>query len=414
MVRLKDKHYGVASCVIRSLGRLGLGVLVARSLGTDGYALFVLLVATEVIVTTLCNALHSQPLLTIAPGLPESERGAIERHVRRQVGRLAAALLVGGVGVALVAGTFTDASPWTLLAFVAALAATVVTDCWRAIRQGRFSSRITVPADFVVYALPVAGLWLWGDGQPGDAGPGAQTLMWSLLLVGQLLAARLLRQPLATNRPSAATLRELRSVAVPFACGSAVVSLSSRTQPYVLAAVATSAELSWFGCAVSLMGPMRLLSGSLSAVLRPRMALNRAEPAGTSDALRKAWSMQLALGGALLLGCALFGTMFVRLVFGEGFAAVGSLLPLAVVFATMEGVGAVQAVAVQTRCLRGAHVVTRSRSWAGLVGVVLLAVLAPMFGASGALWALAAAEAVFLWQLLVPVAQTVNRARSMP
>lgn len=410
MLGLKDKHYGVASCAVRSLGRLALGVVIARRLGTDGYSLFVVLVATEVIATTLANALYAQPLLTMAPGLPERQRLALESYALRKVGHLSAAVLVLGVASALIVALMAERSAWTLVMFSGATAATVIADSCRAVRQGRFESRITVIGDAVAYGVPVTGLVL------SSSGPATQTVMWGLLLAGQLLAIRIVRPRRVFERLEEESLRKFRDLAIPFASGSAAVSLSSRTQPYVLGGLASAAQLSWFGCAVSLMGPMRLLSGSLSAVLRPRLAKQHGhgDDVTKNGTLRKALFLQLLLGVVLLLLTIFAGTALARFVFGCEFAAVGGLLPVAVLFATMEGIGAIQTVAAQTRSADGARLATRSRCWAGAIGILLLLILCPLAGALGALWALVVAETVFLWLLLAPSIHAVKRARSIP
>jgi O-antigen/teichoic acid export membrane protein len=411
MFGLKDKHYGIASCALRSLGRLCLGVLVARRLGTDGYSLFVILIGTEVIVSTFSNALYAQPLLTMAPGLSHDERVALEGHARRRVASFAGVVLVIGMVVAPLVGAVAQVSAWTLLLFISATAAMVVADCSRAIRQGRFESQRTVVADLMAYGVPVTCLLMLGSDLVG-----MQTLMWGLVFVGQLLAIRIMRIRRVSVRPEQETLRRYRELAVPFATGSAVVSLSSRTQPYVLGALASTAQLSWFGCALSLMGPMRLLSGSLSSVLRPRLALQQGHGDHVAQArcLRQALVLQLALGATLFVTTVLGGSWLARLVFGDAFEGVGALLPVAVIFAMLEGIGAIQTVAAQTRSTNGARLATRARTLAGSVGLILLACLCPLAGASGALWALVAAETVFLWRLLLPAGQVMNRVRSIP
>ena len=84
------------------------------------------------------------------------------------------------------------------------------------------------------------------------------------------------------------------------------------------------------------------------------------------------------------------------------------------IFATLEGTGAIQAVAAQPKSTGGVQLATRARMFAGAVGLILLGCLCPLMGAAGALWALVAAEVVFLLQLLLPAVQTVKRVRSMP
>jgi O-antigen/teichoic acid export membrane protein len=139
--------------------------------------------------------------------------------------------------------------------------------------------------------------------------------------------------------------------------------------------------------AANVMGPMLLLSGSLSSVLRPRLAMQQGQGDHVAQArcLRQALVLQLALGATLFVAMVLGGSWLARLVFGDAFAGVGALLPVAVIFAMLEGIGAIQVVAAQTRSTNGARLATRARIVAGAVGLMLLACLCPLAGASGAL-----------------------------
>jgi len=169
------------------------------------------------------------------------------------------------------------------------------------------------------------------------------------------------------------------------------------------------------GASLSLVGPLRLLAGGLSSVLRPRLALAQGGGAHqTCAALRKAVTLQLAVGLALFFAALALGERLVTLVFGDGFAGGGLLLPLAVVYATVEGMAALLVVSAQTRYERGAMRATSSRAAAGFLAIVALGLLAPQLGAPGALWAMILGELAFVGLLTRGGLHEPGRVRSSP
>jgi O-antigen/teichoic acid export membrane protein len=153
-----------------------------------------------------------------------------------------------------------------------------------------------------------------------------------------------------------------------------------------------------YGAAALLIGPLRMLSMTMSSVLRPRFSwhLNQGRP----DEVRRV--VLLAVGGFLVSGlfalvaAVSLGEWPVVLLFGEEYRGVGRILPWAAAFAMLEAIGATLVVLVQTALPNGPAIVTglRTATTAGALAIVWPA--CSRFGATGAFAAAAAVELLFV------------------
>ncbi|MCR9247385.1 MAG: hypothetical protein NXI31_20335 [bacterium] len=408
---LGDAHAAVLDSGVRSLGRLLLGVVAARCAGADGYAVFVMLVAIEVVSTSFANALFAMPLLTIAPGLEEGERAAASQWTQRRVVRAGTLVALGGVAIAFPVTGFLDIGALTVVAFGCAVGASIVADGMRAVRQAYFEAQRTVFADGVAALVPLLTvLWL------APVGDAAITWLFFGVSAGQAAAAMRMHRASTTNVPARSTRDALRELARPFAAGSAITSVTSRTQPLILGLVASTAEIALFGAAVALVGPMRLVTGALSGVLRPRLsrAVGRGGLGDPATTLGRGIALQLGFGCCVLVAVTVAGEQLSEFVFGAGFAGVGGALPLAALFAVLEGLGAIGTVAVQTMVPGGASRATFARFMAGSCGLLGMWLVAGRAGAVGALAVMVAVELLFLSLVTTGARQRANRPRSIP
>ncbi len=390
-----DKYYATADAAARSVLRLALGVAIARLTSPEIFAAYVVLMAIEVVATSLWQALFTAPLLTGATGLPPEDRDALwRRAVLRQPGWLF--VLFAGVGAAAL--VFVDGLTLILgtgfgLAVVLAAAASVL----RACLQSRFLSGASLVATGVVGVSVVLGLALaWRMNWDAHAAA------WWSVAAGNALSLPILwtRVPAPAASESARALDDGRTryLAREILSGTIAYSACSRTQAFVLTSVSATAQTAAFGVATTTIGPVRMLSQLLSGLVRPRVALHFGR--GAAPRARRVLVLStlstLGAGVALVLLLAIAGRPLVGLVFGDAYALDPLVLPLAAAFGTLEGVGTLLMLGAQSGLERGATSVTRTRWVLSIVSVALVVPACVWAGATGAFALMAAIEGVFV------------------
>ncbi|MEM7309604.1 MAG: hypothetical protein AAF682_23215 [Planctomycetota bacterium] len=387
-----DKLYAFGAEGLRSATRFALGIAVARWAGADAYAIFVLLLTAEVVVHTLANSAWAMPMTTLAPGQDEPQRSALIRHAARR--HVCASVLSGPLLLAL-GPLLAPGAGWAVyLGCALAVAATGVLNFYRNWLGAVFRSRSMFWADLFSNGLPLAAVgvaWFHGD---------VVLAYWYARGLGALLAVALMaraapRSPLHGARPDPGALGSFGDMGRHMLVGSLANAACSRSQPFVLAAVATTAGISLFGAANTLIGPARMLSMALSVVLRPRLSLHFR--AGNDDA---GWRTTLkGLGLASLAGVGLLalflvaGESIARLVFGPSFAGLERVLPWAGAYALTAAVTGVLAIVIQT--MDGAKKTAQLRIAAGAVSLALTFPGCFFFGAPGAFGSLFASELLY-------------------
>lgn len=406
-----DKVYGLADSIGRSMCRLLAAIFLAPICGPDLYSVFVLCVTIEVIATTLPNAVFLSPMLSIGPGLHGSERDPYLRCIRRRHLRWS---LVGAILGAAFAPLFADRDlpPHLWVAFGAALLATGALNGARAVRQARFEARVAFWSDTGALVLPPLAILLFAS----SGAAVALTIYFGTLAATSAIAAWTCVRGTspATNSESAPTeaMERTRRMGPPMATGSVAYSVSSRVQPFVLQLASGASAVSVFGAANTLIGPLRLVAMAAAGVLRPRLSFLQGH--GEHE---RAWQLLvqvcLLLAGssiAAIILAALMGPWLSGLVFGAGFDAVGSLLPIAFLFAGLEASAAIMVVALQVLHANGTRTATRYR--VAVSGIAVLAVWpACAWGAAqGAFFALCATELAFLGMIVLALRRALAPA----
>ncbi len=391
-----DKVAAIGTSAVRSVSRVGLGVAVARMGDPESFARFVLFMAIETIVSTVVNAVVTTPLITLSSGAGTDEAAALDGVARIRARQLA---VLGSCGGAVAAAVLTSAPPAEIASFAGFLWLSALATPAQGSLTAAFRSRLvfaseTAFAGAAACTLAIAVL-------SGSAGG---TMTWMACASGA--AARLAM--LAKRKRATATTTEttvdakaaarMTTIAKPMVIGSLGVTASSRAQPFVLQAMLGPLDVAAFGAAQTLAGPIRLFSGSMSGVLRPRLGLHARRGDGSAfvRALLLAIVPIVLLGGVLAATAAAGGEKVLRLIFGAGFESAAACFAALTVYATLEAVGACSAVAVQSLSEAGTVAVTKARLAVAAVSLALLVPAALWGGTVGSAWALAATEGVFV------------------
>jgi len=394
---LSDKHFSFADTVVRSISRFAVAMLMARLIGRNGYSLFVLLTAVELTFISIANSLYVAPMLVLAPGRSPEVRDGLYRLVGRKLSRLAAGVII--VGLVLLPVLAWRGVPVTLVVgFLLNVVALSYLQAARGRLSAEFRSHRSLCADTVAVLFVLAGL-----GVVSTLGLAALNVYWWLSAVGGL-AALLITGAVGTNLGSVSPDLSERygSMGRHMAVGTASNTLCSRAQPFVLAFAGGPWVVSAFGAAATFVGPIRLLSMSISGLLRPRFSLyvNRHNP----QRLRRLFGLTIVgfgMFGAVSLCVSLVaGEALIRLAFGPEFGGMRKLLPWAVIFASVEAVGATVVILVQSALPNGAAVATRWRIAALVVSSIVIWPASVSWGAAGAFAATSVVESIFVIPML--------------
>ncbi|MBI5850086.1 MAG: hypothetical protein HZB39_03475 [Planctomycetes bacterium] len=391
-----DPWHGLLRVGVNAAARVGLGIGVARTAGTESFAIWVALVTVEVLLSTLLMAGWLTALGSIAPRLPVADAENLLAHGCRR-----GLVLATGTTLALVLATplatLCGVPVAVHLAFVAATGAWLASQVHATVLVAAYRSASAVRAQALAYLPPLAGIG-------ASALTGADPLVAVFLASagGQLGAALWMRR--AIPRATTPTLptrvaEEVAAVGRAALLGSVANSVCTRVQPFALAWLGGPIAVALFGAANTLAGPLRVLAGAAGDVLRPRLARHQGplgDPAVARRLLAFSFAAVAAGGIALVAGCVLFGEGIGTRIFGGRFLGIGEVMPAAAIFVTMAAVVHVLVVALQTRSLEGTQLATRARSIAAAATLVLVGPSCALDGARGAFVSMIAGEVTFL------------------
>jgi O-antigen/teichoic acid export membrane protein len=392
-----DKYFAFGGNIARSLSRVLVAVLIARLAGESAFGIHVILIACETVIASIIMSLIAAPMMTLVPARTGIARDALVRWAAtgaRRMSLLAALLATAGTPLAVNAGVPLLA----YLGFCVSLATWGACLSTRGWRQAGFNSARAFWADASGLSLPIVAVAI-----AAVLDAPVMTWFWCGNALGGLVALRVLGWPRRTNHDAdaIALLSEARTMGRHMTIGTLANTLCARIQPLVLAFVGGATLVATYGASATLVGPLRLLSMTMSGVLRPRFAWHHGR--GRPDELRRLTT--ITIGGFLVVGLpsiavsALLGDTVGMLVFGSDLGNLSMVLPWAGAFAMLEAIGATLVVLAQTTMRRGAAIVTTIRTLTSLIALVVLWPACSNFGAIGAFAAAAALELVFVGAL---------------
>jgi len=394
-MRLSDKHFAFLDNMLRSLARFGISVLVARLAELDRYATFVLAASAEIATQSVITSVAIAPMISLASGRSGRDEKAVYDRGRLLTRRIVILTATIGLLAAAFAGRF-GISASMVLGFSASTVAWSLVLWTRGRLSAGFRSRQGFIGDLaglaVAMALTVAA---------ASSGLDVVAAFWWSNAAGGFVAWALMMKGCSTGRPTAldsASHRRFGDMSRAMTVGTVAVAAAGRIQPFVLASVGGAALVGLFGVVATLIGPMRLLSMSLSNLLRPRFSLysNTDRPERLRSTMAAAVVLVLLAGGCGTLFSAVLGGTFVRMLFGTSFTVPAGVIPLAAIYATLEAVGAIGVVCVQVVLANGAAVATRRRVVVTATTLALLWPACARFGVAGAFGTVAVLEVVFV------------------
>jgi O-antigen/teichoic acid export membrane protein len=236
--------------------------------------------------------------------------------------------------------------------------------------------------------LTAAGLGV-GLAATGDALVGMAV---ALLLLGALSLgpdARAARRFAAVEPPaSRGAKRRLALRTLPIGLAAALLAASAQTPAYVLERTHDVAALGELGVVMSVAYVAQLLNVALGNAAIPRLAARWRDGYGLSRLLGRLLLGVAACDGLLVLGVVVLGPVYLRVVFGEPYAALAPDLVLAAAGAAVAGLGNMLSQALTAMGRFGQQLVINA---VGLVGSVVIALwLVPGGGLRGAMWTLLA------------------------
>ncbi|MDG2168950.1 MAG: hypothetical protein P8L44_13620 [Opitutales bacterium] len=140
-----------------------------------------------------------------------------------------------------------------------------------------------------------------------------------------------------------------------------------------------------------------MLSGAISGLLRPRLAMHKIQGSTPNfqRALNQAFLLVGAVGASGILISALLGPHIITFLFDPSLRSAGWLLPLAMLYATIEVVTSIQVIALHTKYERGAVMATKLRILAAVISLALIYPLSLWLGAWGAYTTILIAELTY-------------------
>ncbi len=388
ITQLRDRTYGMVDVFVRAASRLVLSVLIARQVGGEVYATFVLLVGVEIVCTSLLYAGVTTPFMSVAPGLSQSRQAALEHHALRLHLRASALVLVVGSACAI----WTD--PRLTLAFASFLAASLIANCLRSFCQSHFKSRVALIGDCIGNSTSIA-IVSTLDLSLGHT--------WIALAAGQTIAiACMLWQQAPRSGHLANSLHQrIADIRKPSLIGSVAYSACSRLQPFILGMTIGASAVAGYGAAILTAGMIRVCSNALTAVLRPRLALyhNRGDAQRACDITSLACRILLLGGGTLAITSISVAEYAQQLLFPAQEIVLSTLLPLALAYASVEGTGSVLTTHAQTILPHGAQMATQLRIRTAIASLILVWPVGNYLGPAGLLAVQLAIELIFVYSL---------------
>ena len=391
----RDKFYGFADSGLISLFRFACGIAMARIAGPEGFATYVLLMSSAVIFQMLPTTLYVAPLLNL--GNRGNQDSYITLHKWAKRGVLRASLLfvaVGTVGILLLPQA--KLSTTTGLSFLAAASAVLLQQLLRARLQLQFKQRQALIADCATVTIHFfSSLILWQNGLA------AQPAFWIGTCISALLGSALMRLALGRTPTTYECDHELQNTATStgrvMLIGSVAYTACSRLQPFVIGLIASTAVIAQYGVAWTLIGPIRMLSMALTSLLRPRLSLysQKENQHAFRSVYQRAQVLILIVGSAGIAASFILGEWGIVTLFGHELRSASKLLPLALLYATLDALTTSQMVACQIGDKDGPALTSKLRVHAAIISLLLLVPLTYLFSAYGTIGSLIIAELYF-------------------
>ena len=369
-----------------TLSNLVVTLAVGRSGGAEALGVFAVAFAVYLLVLGCTRSLVSEPLLTTA----EAGRAAEPPSVTLVALFSTACGLIVGVPAAMLDRT-------ELVVVAAALPLLTVQDLLRyqAFRRDQAWAAALLDGGWLAGAM-LAWPVITATGSPTVA-----VACWA----GGAAFGMAIGWPVARPRPGSApaALRwwraELRPVAGPLLLDSVIVGVSTQAVVFVLAWLASDADLGVLRAGQVYFGPVLLLLTALGLPLVPRLA----QRPGAASARNAAW-MATAMAAVTALCCTaiiLAAPMLHRLLFADAIDVPRTLLvPLALQAVLAAGAGGL---AVVAKARRRTVLIARSRLTSSVGGVVLVVAGTALYGLPGAVWAGAAQGGLYCAELAVRI-----------
>jgi O-antigen/teichoic acid export membrane protein len=392
-----------AAFLCSNLARAGIGLALAlvlgRGLGPSRFGVWILCTAWASTLTAIVD-LGFGVLLTRDGARGDGDPAPLLAGALSL--RLAAALPLACV-LALAAGSLaSDAESIAALRVAALLAAAGAA-------YGCFGSLLRSQPRWLPAVLAIETVWLmvqvggswwlvaWGRGVA------ALVALAAALQAAQIATALACwrtvfgaRSPSPFARPLAAV--PLLRRALPFAASGIVANLQGRIGPLMLGALATPADIGWFGAAARVGRGVKLAPQAIFAGALPVLAQEHGRDARSASATYRALHRGLAaLSAAAAIACAAAAPFVMPLVFGRPFAAAAPTLVWMAVGLAPSVINSARKVYLYAA---GAEAIAVRWSAVSLaLQVIAGALLIPASGSAGAAIAIAIGEAAIWWPL---------------
>jgi PST family polysaccharide transporter len=401
----------LCSNVARAAIGLALALVLARGLGADRFGVWILCTTWASTLTVIVD-LGFGVLLTRDGARNDTDPAALltgALSLRLSVALPLACALAAGAG--LLSADREAVAGFRLAAVVGAAGAAY--GCFGALLR---SQPAWLPAILAIEtgwlgAQVAASSWLIARGR----GIVALMALAAALQLAQIATAVALWRPVfgrRADRPWArppAWLPLLRR-AIPFALSGLIANLQARVGPLLVGALATPAELGWFGAASRVgravrLGPQAVFAGALP-VLAQEYGHDRRSASHLSTVLgRTLAALSIAAAAAVVVAAPLV----MRLVFGSGFSAGAPTLALIAVGLAPTLVNSANRIFLYAS--GGEAIVVRWSLLALVLQIVFAAALVPGFGSAGAALAILVAECGIWLPLRAEVHASRSRAR---
>ncbi len=395
----RDKFYGLADSALLSLFRFACGIAMARIAGAEGFATYILLISAAVIFQMLPTTLFLTPLLNLGNSGNHDSYTTLHRWAKR--GILKSSALFIGLGTALLLLTSPSDIPLiTGLSFLVAAATLLLQNFFRSRLQLQFKQKHALRADCITVASHItisAGLWHSGYDTQGAFWIGASASGF----IGSALMRFYLGHTPRQNVPDAPLQDIAAQSGRVMLVGSIANTACSRLQPFAIGLIVSTTAIAQYGVAWTLIGPIRMLSMALTSLLRPRLSLfcRTNDTAAFKRTYHLALSLILATGSCGIIGSLFVGEWAIHTLFGPELTSATRLLPLAILYATIDAFTTSQMVARQIKDTNGPALTSKLRVHAAAISLILLLPMTYAFELQGTLGSLIIAELYYAYRL---------------
>lgn len=391
-----DKFYGLADSGMLSLFRFGCGITMAQFAGVEGFATYTLLLMTMVIFHLLPSALFIIPFLNLGGGLSSQLKFALTRWAWR--GILITALLFAVLSAtAFLVLPNLKLTTLESTGFITAAIVSLFHQYIRAQLQAAFKQRIALLCDILtitIHILSALCIWhfgatvlaafFWGTTISASCGSLAK------VFIGKINGKEEDKDDQSTKE----LLRKASHSGRAMLVGSLANSTCTRVQPFAIGLIASMQQVAQYGAIWTLVGPLRMLSVALTSILRPRLSkyYNTQQTKRFHSNFRHALMLVAAFGFAAIVCSFFLGPLVMRKLFGEDFEVASHLLPLSLLYATIDASTSCQIVALQIGHSNGPIITTKLRIQAALLSLSLLVPFTYYWGLTGTISGLLIAE----------------------